>query len=454
MILGRENELAYLNSAYEKDCSQIIVIYGCRGVGKTALLKTFFRDKDVFYYQACETDEERQLRLLVKAGRAQGLLANDSPAGYGEIWQNLPFSAGRKKLLILENFEQMVKHSDSFMVSLTTLLQKSLPSQIMILLCSSSISFVENDLVSKIGRAALSISGFLKVRELKFSDLRDYFSAYTAEECVMVYSVLGGIPGLWQCFDRNLTVKENICQNILAGGSRLLYEGDRPVKEQFREPAVYDAILSSISQGNYKLNDLYHDTGFSRAKISVYLKHLIEIEIVSKIFSFDTPDRDNQKKGIYRISNHFARFYFCYLYPNSSMLALETPEAFFDKVISPTFYTFCNESFSQICREIMLQINQMQQENVLFVKTGCFEGKKGYIDFIGQKENNDYVVAFSNFDRDILSQDDWQHMEEAMLSAKLHPAQIFLFARGCFDEDMRRAALLPAHLKLIGMKDL
>lgn len=455
MMLGRENELNYLNTAYAKNCSQIIVVYGRRGVGKTTLLKSFMQDKDVFYYQARETDERGQIRLLAKAGASQGLiLKKEIPDEYAEIWQALSFSSGQKKILIFENFEQMVKHSASFVSSLTALLRGNLPENIMILLCSSSIGFVENDLVPKIGREALAISGFLKLRELKFCDLRKFFPRYSAEECIMIYSIFGGLPGLWQTFNGELGIKENICRHILACGSRLRDAGDRPVRDQFREPAVYYAILSAIAQGNYKLNDLFHETGFSRAKISVYLKHLIEIEIVTKVFSFDTPDRENQKKGIYRISDPFVRFWFRYLFPNGSKLELLSPKQFFDEVIAPSFAEFCNEGFAQVCRETMQQIDEPHSDGELFVKTGCYEGKNGDIDFVGQKEGGDFVVAFSDFEQAAVTQKSLQHDLSVLQAAKLSPKRIYLFARGCFDEEIMLKARTSKDLILIGMKDL
>ena len=455
MMLGRENELNYLNTAYAKDCSQIIVVYGRRGVGKTTLLKSFMQDKDVFYYQARETDERGQIRLLAKAGASQGLiLEKEIPDEYAEIWQALSFSSGQKKILILENFEQMVKHSASFVPSLTALLRGNLPENIMILLCSSSIGFVENDLVPKIGREAQAISGFLKLRELKFCDLRKFFPLYSVEECVMIYSIFGGVPGLWQSFDRGMSVKENVCKHILAGTGRLRNEGDRPVREQFREPAVYYAILSALSQGNNKLNDLYHVTGFSRAKISVYIKHLIEIEIISKIFSFDTPDKENQKKGIYRISDPFVRFWFCYLYPNGSKLELLSPEQFFDDVIAPSFAAFCNEGFAHVCRETMLQLNAQDPVVEPFAKSGVYEGKNGNIDFIGQEKGGKYIVAFSDFEQAVVTQQTFQYYISVLQAAKLNPERIYLFARGCFDEEMMLKARTNEDLILIGMKDL
>ena len=49
---------------------------------------------------------------------------------------------------------------------------------------------------------------------------------------------------------------------------------------------------------------MYAHTGFSRAKISVYLKNLMELELVEKVLP-----------GTYEICNAFVRFYFCFLFP-------------------------------------------------------------------------------------------------------------------------------------------
>lgn len=52
---------------------------------------------------------------------------------------------------------------------------------------------------------------------------------------------------------------------------------------------------------------MYAHTGFSRAKISVYLKNLMELELVEKVLP-----------GTYEICNAFVRFYFCFLFPHQT----------------------------------------------------------------------------------------------------------------------------------------
>lgn len=51
MILGRASELNYLNTCYQRKNSQILVLYGEKNVGKTALLKRFAEEKILLLLQ-------------------------------------------------------------------------------------------------------------------------------------------------------------------------------------------------------------------------------------------------------------------------------------------------------------------------------------------------------------------------------------------------------------------
>ena len=60
MLLGRTTELGYLNNYYDKDGSQILIVYGQRHIGKTALVKEFMKDRPGYYYLAKACSEREQ----------------------------------------------------------------------------------------------------------------------------------------------------------------------------------------------------------------------------------------------------------------------------------------------------------------------------------------------------------------------------------------------------------
>ena len=88
-----------------------------------------------------------------------------------------------------------------------------------------------------------------------------------------------------------------------------------------------------IKELNNKLNDIYVHTEFSRAKISVYLKNLMSLDIVEKVASFDTPGTENTMKGIYRISNPYINFWYRFVYPHEAYLNLMDKDKFYEFIV-------------------------------------------------------------------------------------------------------------------------
>ncbi len=454
MLLGRGNELQYLNSVYESAKSQMIVVYGQKNVGKTTLLRTFAEGKNVFYYTAAPASTRQHQYML--AAKSNMLFSSEYPE-FDEIFTvfQSDSSVKEKKIYIFDEWEHMIKADTSFMDALLRLLHHAYSeNDTMIVLSSSSIGFIENDLVARIGKAALDISGFLKIKELKFSDMICAFPDYSMEECVRLYAVLGGFPGLWDYFSPKLSVAENICQNIIKKGCFLKEEGARIVKEELRETSVYYTILTALAQGREKLNDLYAHTGFSRAKISVYLKNLMELEIVEKVFSVDTPGKDSQKKGVYRISNPYVHFWFKYIYSNYDESMTLTPKEFWKKYISVDFESYCEEYFSEICREYMTLSAAKGALGISPNKSGLFDGKEGRIDYIGQDKDGNTVVAFCFFSKPMVTHEDYETKLPILTKAKIKAQQIYLFANGRFDEKLTLESKVKENLILIGMDDL
>ena len=68
------------------------------------------------------------------------------------------------------------------------------------------------------------------------------------------------------------------------------------IAAELRELSVYETILYYIASGYDKLNELHLKTGYSRAKISVYMKNLGTFHIVEKETSFETGDGKTRKK--------------------------------------------------------------------------------------------------------------------------------------------------------------
>lgn len=286
-------------------------------------------------------------------------------------------------------------------------------------------------MIKRIGSAALSISGLLKVRELKFAEICKIFQGYTGEDYIDIFAILGGIPGLWNSFSANYGARENIIRNLLAKESRLYGEMSVIMAEELREPAVYSTILAAMARGLNKLNDIYKHTGFSRAKISVYLKNLMELELVEKVYSFETTEDVDTQKGIYRIANPYVRFYFRFLYPNMSLLQRITAEQFYELKVADAFPAFVEEAYRIICREMVAEHS---------VSVGEWLGKTGSLDIVASGRNNEMTVASCCYTRR-MDLDDYEWLLFCMKKAGIKDAVKILYCEKGFSEELRREAI-------------
>lgn len=454
MLLGRTAELKQLNHYYDRDGSQIVVVYGQKNIGKTTLVKGFSQGKPMSYYMARSCSEREQVFQWGNELGKEGVKALKYPS-YEEIFGLMTQNLSGKKVIIIDEFQYIIKTSPHFMKELISFIHKQWnKQQVLVILCSSSVGWVENSMIKKIGEAAYELSGLLKIKELKFSDITDFFTGFSKQQCVEAYAILGGMPGLWEHFSDKLSIKENIIKNILPLSSALAGEAEKFVAEELRETAVYNTILSAIADGKHKLNDLYLHTDFSRAKISVYLKNLMELEIVEKVFSYDTEGKANVQKGIYRICNHFVYFYFRFIYPNMSKLQLEAPSAFYLERISPYFKSYVSEFYKNVCTEYLDTLNKRSLLPITYERSGEWVGKVGSIDIVAQDAQNNTIIAFCNYDKPMMTYEDYEWLLFCARKAQLDANFVYLFSSSRFDEKLTLEAKVKKNITLLTIKDI
>lgn len=454
MLLGRSAELKQLNHYYDREGSQIVVVYGQKNIGKTALIREFSQDKPTSYYMARSCSEREQVFQWGSELGTEGIRALKYPS-YEEIFTAIMEKQTGKLILVVDEFQNMLKAGSTFMQELVSFVHKQWNrGQVLVILCSSSVGWVENSMLKKIGEAAYELSGLLKVKELKFKDCMDFFPGFSKEQCIEAYALLGGHPGLWMHFSDKLSISENVIRNILRRESPLFSEAERLLSEELRETAVYNTILASIASGNHKLNDLYLHTGFSRAKISVYLKNLMELEIVEKVFSYDTEGHANVQKGIYRICNRFLHFYYKFLYPHMSSLQMEAPGTFYLTYVAPGFKSHVAEYFKNVCMEHMEEMNERGLLPFVFDRAGEWVGKVGNIDIIVQDEEANTIVALCNYDKPMMTYDDYERLLYCADKARLEAGYVFLYSVGRFDEKLNLEAKVKKNLTLVSMREL
>lgn len=452
MLVGRESELLYLQQFFEKQENQLLIVYGQKNVGKTSLLLHFARNHPYFYYLAQPCSESRQKLLWQKqlpcSEEIKHLFSYDDLLQY-----SVPVKK-EKAVIIVDEFQSLVKNGKEFMYSIVSYIRNS-PHKVMVILASSSISWIENSMISKLGTSAYAISAFYKIRELSFQNVRSLFPAYNLKNCLILYSITGGNPGLLTCMNQDVTMETNICECILESNSPLKVLGRNILTEELRETTIYNTILEALTLGKNKLNDLFLSTGFSRPKLSVYIKNLIELELVEKVFSYDTDGRENTKKGVYRICNHFTYFWYQFIFPNEGRLEQLPVKEFYDTCIGPYLQNYTTLWYPEVCVEYLYQLDAKQQLPVSgIVKRGEWVGKEGTIDAILEDKEGHTITAFCHYNSALTTYEDYEQNISCIKQAKLQADYIYLFTFRDFDERVVQESKMKNNIILIPFRQM
>ena len=448
------NEVKKLDAIYQSAGNNFVMLYGRLGCGKEALLDEFTTGKSYFYYRSRQCSDAKQLMYLDDQISSTYGKANGS-ANYEEAFKKFSSKDGSKLIVIIDEAQYAIKKSNDLFESLVALKNKKLyPGKVMIMVVSSSLVWTENAFNEIVPDAKSVVDDVIKMENHSFLDVVRAFPSYSVAQCVSTYGIIGGVSDYLDRWNGRKSIKANVCENILSPTGYLYSAAEGYISSELRELSCYDTILGSIAAGNEKLNDLFEDTGYSRAKISVYMKNLAAFDVVDKVVSFETGGWDNTKKGIYRIVDPYVNFWFTFIYPHLSELISFTPEKFYDTFIEPKLDEYLQNYFVDVCREYLHLLNMVGQLPIKLSKIGTWLGKEGTIDVIGQSDNRENVVGICNWTEKLMGYESYEKLLESMKQARITANTIFLFSATRFDSKLIQLSKENNSIVLVDMTEL
>ena len=460
MFIAREAELKFLADCYEKDKAQLVVLYGRRRIGKTETLHEFCKDKPHVFFTCTQSTDQIQLARFSDAVLKKNIPASTYLTTFSD-WEKalssvaeLPFGE-QKKLVVIDEFPYMCSSNKSIPSILQNLWDSQLKdTNVMIILCGSSMSFIEKEILSKKNPLYGRATGIYKMEEMSFYDAMKFFPDYSDRDKVVTYSILGGIPHYLNQWDPDLSVSDNIKRNTLSKGCVLYSEVDFLLHEELRETAIYSAIIHAVALGSTRLNEISQKSLIGdNSKTSVYLKNLVELGIVVRELSVDakTKEQANQTRGRYKLSDNFFRFWYTYGFANISQLEDGDVDGVYEYNVEPTIQQFASYAFEDICRQFLRQKQKERQLPFRFSRIGRWWGKSTVrdpaapnglrvaeteIDILAiSSDAKKYLVGECKFRNSPFSYSDYLDLSAKLQSQKETAALYYaLFSASGFDE--------------------
>lgn len=471
MFIGRKMELSFLEEKYKSTTGQLIVLYGRRRVGKTETLKEFCKDKPHVFYSCRECTDRQQLlsysEKILKTGIPAAQYIHEFQDWESAFTSILEFPGNEKKLLVIDEFPYMCRANETIPSILQNLWDSSLKdTNLMIILCGSAMSFIEKEILAEKNPLYGRATGIYKMTEMPFSDVIRFFPDYSPMDQITVYAILGGIPHYLKQFDNHITVEENIKKNILTKGSVLYSEVEFLLRQELRETAVYNTIIEAIALGNTALNDIFNKTQIDKTKLAVYLKNLMELQIVEREFSVadSVKERAKSSKGLYQLTDHFFRFWYSFVFTTYSDLEAGDTEGVMKYVVTPQLHEFTAFVFESLCRDYIRLLNRQEKLPYRYAKIGRWwgkvtknkEGEDGHksrmtyeteIDVMAvDQQSKHYLLGECKYKTSPFDLADYKTLESKWTKSEGAECSFYLFSQNGFTEPVRQ---LEAEEKLV-----
>ncbi|MEW6108688.1 MAG: ATP-binding protein [Nitrospirota bacterium] len=384
MFINREKELEALSSAYKDSKAQFIVIYGKRRVGKTEIVKQFFKSIPHIYFLADKAPEKEQLSLL---SEKVGLLYKDQfllSRGFGNWHDFFTYIKDKGRVVLaIDEFPFLIEANRA----VPSIFQKGWDeglkdSGIFLILLGSSIGMMETDVLGYKSPLFGRRTGQLLIEPLSFWHAKKFFPRISDEDFMYIYSVLGGTPAYLLQFDPAADLWTNIRKKIFASNAYLFSEPEFILKEELREPRNYFSIIRAISMGKARAGEIINETGFEKNVVGKYLSVLTDLRIVKREVPVTEKSCEKSKKGIYMLDDNYFRFWFKYVFPNKSFIEEGETDYVIKNKIRPELDIFVSQTYEEVCRS--------------YVRKGLpSAGSFGK----GMKFNSERVSATSRFDK-------------------------------------------------------
>lgn len=260
-FIDRENELQFWEEQYSASNASLIVLYGWRRVGKTALMTHFIQNKRALYFLVTEKSEHQNrnaFKDMVVDFTGKALLKAVTVDHWDLKFQTLADSVTDERLIILiDEFQYLGKSNPAFPSIFQKIWDTILKDRnVMVILCGSLISIMESQPLSYSSPLYGRRTGQIKMKQIPFSYYNKFFPDKGLRELIEYYSVTGGVPKYIVLFHSENDIYQAISKNVLQKSSFLYDEPNFLLQREINEVGSYYSLIKTIAAGNQKLGKI------------------------------------------------------------------------------------------------------------------------------------------------------------------------------------------------------
>ena len=363
-IIGRKQEQKALMNYFDSGRPEFLAVYGRRRVGKTYLIKEFFRNDFTFYTTGLANAPMReQLESFAYSLKTYGR-PGKTPLSWLEAFsllRELLEDSNRvgKKVIFIDEMPWFDTPRSGFLTGLEFFWNSWASSRpdILLIVCGSVSSWMINKLIKNHGGLFNRVTQRMRLEPFNLSECEEYFKengiVLSRYQILEYYMVFGGVPYYLNMVDKAISVPQNI--------DRLCFGGNAPLKDEFQEVLAslfkdagrHQQILEAIAQASQGVarEQIVSKTGLPNGgSLTIALEELEQCGFIRRYRAIGK----KRKQSLYQLVDFYSNFHLKFLADGRA-----EEEKYWTKYSNSTAHNaWSGYSFEMVCLAHVSQIKR------------------------------------------------------------------------------------------------
>ena len=323
MLIGRKKEEERLKIALNSNRSEFVAVYGRRRVGKTFLIKETLGKRLVFFHSGlAHRDKAAQLAEFSKSLELFGMkgkrrIRNWSDAFFA-LQTGLAASRAARKVVFLDELPWMDTRKSDFVSALEHFWNGwcFMRNDIVLIVCGSATSWIVSKIIKNHGGLHNRLTDQIRLNPFTLSECEQMARArglaYSRQQILEGYMVLGGIPYYWERMDKAKSIDQNIDCLFFGDEAPLGDEFDQLYASLFSSPIGHLKVVEALST---KKVGMTRDEVIFATKMEdngALTKVIAELAACGFIRIYRSPGKKT-RAAVYQLIDNFTLFYYHFL---------------------------------------------------------------------------------------------------------------------------------------------
>jgi uncharacterized protein len=381
LFVGREEEIATLQSLNNLEQADLVAIIGRRRIGKTYLVKNAYKNQFSFHITGVKNADKFTM-IQAFTTKIEELSKSKFPLAAPNNWMDafrllknylISIKNTNNKVVFLDEFPWLDSHKSGFLSAFEFFWNDwAVDQNITVIVCGSSTSWMLNNVVNNKAGLHNRITKYIRLEPFTLRETQQLLHIRGIKlpnyEIVQLYMALGGVPYYLNEVVNGESVVQNIDRILFSEKSSLKNEFQNLYRALFDQYEKYELVIKtlSIKQKGLTRQEIIESTKITNG--GGLSRILTELEECSFIKSFQ-PFGKEKKDLMYRLIDEYSLFYFQFN-PNKKAVG-----SFIQMSSTAKYKTWAGFAFESVCIKHVNQIKQALGIGGIFSTESSFYAK-------------------------------------------------------------------------------